>query len=71
MFWIVLILLLLAFGASESGRAIIAIGIVSLAIFLIAKLTGFSILEQIPKWGLVAIIVIASGAILAFLFQDC
>ena len=70
MFWIVLILLLLAFGASESGRVIIAIGVVSLAIFLIAKLTGFSILEQIPKWGLVAIIVIIAGVILAFLFQD-
>ena len=70
MIWIILILLLLAFIMSDSGKVITAIGVVSIGVFLIAKLTGISILEQIPKWGLVAIIVIIVVVILSLIFRD-
>jgi len=55
---------------SDSGKVITAIGVVSIGFFLIAKLTGISILEQIPKWGLVAIIVIIVVVILSLIFRD-
>ena len=68
--WIIILLLLIAFFTSDSGKVITAIGVISIAIFLIAKLTGFSILDQIPKWGVVAIIVIVAGVILTAIFRD-
>ncbi len=70
MIWIIVLLLALAFFTSDSGKVITAIGVISIAVFFIAKLTGFSILEYVPKWGLVIIIVIIAGVIISALFRD-
>lgn len=67
MFWIILIILLLAFVVSASGKAVIGVGTVALAIFLIYKITGLSFLVYFSKFGLIVIIIIIAGTVLFWL----
>ncbi len=67
MFWIILIILLLAFVVSASGKAVIGVGTVALAIFLIYKITGLSFLVYFSKFGLIVIIIIIAGTVLSWL----
>ncbi len=67
MFWIILMILLLAFVVSASGKAVIGVGTVALAIFLIYKITGLSFLVYFSKLGLIVIIIIIAGTVLSWL----
>lgn len=67
MFWIILIILLLAFVVSASGKAVIGVGTVALAIFLIYKIMGLSFLVYFSKFGLIVIIIIIAGTVLSWL----
>ncbi len=67
MFWIILMILLLAFVVSASGKAVIGVGTVALAIFLIYKITGLSFLVYFSKFGLIVIIIIIAGTVLSWL----
>lgn len=67
MFWIILMILLLAFVVSASGKAVIGVGTVALAIFLIYKITGLSFLVYFSKFGLIVIIIIIAGTVLFWL----
>ncbi len=66
MFWIILMILLLAFVVSASGKAVIGVGTVALAIFLIYKITGLSFLVYFSKFGLIVIIIIIAGTVLSW-----
>ena len=68
-FWIILILLLLAFVVSASGKAVIGVGTVALAIFLIYKITGLSFLVYFSKFGLIVIIIIIASTVLFWLLR--
>lgn len=67
MFWIILMILLLAFVVSASGKAVIGVGTVALAIFLIYKITGLSFLVYFSKFGLIVIVIIIAGTVLSWL----
>lgn len=60
-------ILLLAFVVSASGKAVIGVGTVALAIFLIYKITGLSFLVYFSKFGLIVIIIIIAGTVLSWL----
>jgi len=77
MIWFLLIgvIIYIVFNLIESLDGILEIlltgfaGIMSLATFIIHKITGFSILENIPKYGIVVIIIIISKQLVSYFWK--